>query len=157
MNSLATAIATFCRIGFLRPAPGTLGSIAAVLAAALLLHFGGRPALAAAAGLAVVVGWWATSQHIASKVRPDDPAEVVIDEVAGVWLALLPLGRADPAALAAGLVLFRLLDIWKPGPIGWADRHLKGAAGVMADDIIAGGFAALCLAALLFALGRPPW
>jgi phosphatidylglycerophosphatase A len=65
----------------------------------------------------------------------------VIDEFAGQWIAMLPLATATPLGLLAAFALFRLLDITKPGPIGWADRQ-HGAAGVMADDLIAGAIAA---------------
>lgn len=75
-----------------------------------------------------------------------DPGEIVIDEVAGQLVALLPLagGRARPWALATGFALFRVLDIVKPGPVGWADRK-AGSFGVMGDDLIAGGLAAALL------------
>ena len=77
---------------------------------------------------------------------------MVIDEVAGQWVALFPVafgavhagvsyGALWPGWVAA-FVLFRLFDIWKPGPVGWADRQ-QGASGVMMDDIIAGLMAAL--------------
>jgi phosphatidylglycerophosphatase A len=69
---------------------------------------------------------------------------VVIDEFAGQWIALLPLSHPSPLGLLAAFVLFRLLDITKPGPIGWADRQ-HGPLGVMADDVIAGGIAAVVL------------
>jgi phosphatidylglycerophosphatase A len=81
-----------------------------------------------------------------------DPSEVVIDEALGQWIALLPViwGAAQagvqPAALwpgwIAAFLLFRVFDIWKPGPVGWADRK-EGALGVMLDDVIAGLLAAL--------------
>ena len=64
-----------------------------------------------------------------------------MDEFAGQWIALLGLARPSLLGLAAAFLLFRLLDITKPGPIGWADRQ-GGPAGVMADDLIAGAIAA---------------
>jgi phosphatidylglycerophosphatase A len=69
---------------------------------------------------------------------------VVIDEFAGQWIALLPLTHPDLPALLAAFILFRLLDVTKLGPIGWADRQ-HGTFGIMADDIIAGVIAALLL------------
>jgi phosphatidylglycerophosphatase A len=81
-----------------------------------------------------------------------DPSEIVIDEVAGQWIALLPVmigashAGASVLALWPGWVLafaaFRLFDITKPGPVGWADRQ-QGPLGVMLDDVIAGIMAAL--------------
>ncbi|EDM70914.1 phosphatidylglycerophosphatase, putative [Roseobacter sp. AzwK-3b] len=81
----------------------------------------------------------------------------MVDEVAGQWLAFWPVSigaahvGADLTALwpgwIAAFVLFRLFDIWKPGPVGWADRR-GDALGVMLDDIIAGVLAAVGVVAL---------
>ncbi|HVB67502.1 MAG TPA: phosphatidylglycerophosphatase A, partial [Acetobacteraceae bacterium] len=73
-----------------------------------------------------------------------DPGFVVIDEVAGQWVALLGLARPGVWGLLAGFALFRLLDVTKPGPVGWADRQ-GGAWGVMGDDLIAGAVVAVVL------------
>jgi phosphatidylglycerophosphatase A len=89
----------------------------------------------------------------------DDHRSLVWDEFIGQWLALLPLlGLLLPAGgfswwmPVAGFALFRLFDVWKPWPIRWLDRRVKGGFGVMIDDVIAGVFAAIVLAALLRAL-----
>ena len=74
-----------------------------------------------------------------------DPGWVVIDEFAGQWITLLALHRPTPIGLLLAFVLFRLLDITKLGPVGWADRQ-HGPFGIMADDVIAGAVAALLLA-----------
>jgi phosphatidylglycerophosphatase A len=100
-------------------------------------------ALVAAALLAIFGGLWA----IRAANAEDDPGWVVIDEVAGQWLALIGLARASVAGLLAAFLIFRLLDIVKPGLIGWADRQ-HSAAGVMADDVIAGGITAAILWAI---------
>ena len=82
----------------------------------------------------------------------------MIDEVVGQWVALMPLSlglwaAGAPAHLfpwpgwVGGFVLFRLFDIWKPGPVGWADRR-KGPTGVMLDDVVAGVLAALVVTLL---------
>lgn len=144
-------IATFGGIGNLRPAPGTWGSLAALPVALVLIWLGGATLLIGATVVVAVVGWVATRAEIAETLD-EDPGHVVIDEVAGQWIALWPLaiGAASngvavtalwPGWLAAFL-LFRLFDIWKPGPVGWADRR-NDALGVMLDDVIAGAFAAL--------------
>jgi phosphatidylglycerophosphatase A len=70
-----------------------------------------------------------------------DPGWVVIDEIAGQLLALCGAARLTPLGLLVTFLIFRLLDIAKPGPIGWADRQ-GGAAGIMADDLIAGAVTA---------------
>ncbi|NNK79032.1 MAG: phosphatidylglycerophosphatase A, partial [Litoreibacter sp.] len=85
------------------------------------------------------------------------------DEVAGQWIALLPVSVGAmhsgagfwalwPGVLTA-FVMFRLFDIWKPGPVGWADRK-TGPVGVMLDDLIAGLLAAIVvMAAAAFSHG----
>lgn len=147
---LPRLVASMGGVGFLRPAPGSWGS-ALVLPAALL---GPEGSLALSALLALL-GWWAVERLPEARA---DPGWVVVDEGAGQCLALaaLPLGAGAPGLILAFL-LFRLFDIAKPGPVGWADRR-KGSTGVMLDDIIAGALAAaviLALRAAAAALGLP--
>ncbi len=144
-------IATFFYVGHLRPAPGTWGSLAALPAAWVIYVFAGPWGLLSGVVFSYVLGLWATG--VETKGKDDhDPSEIVIDEVCGQWVALLPVafGAANagvsitalwPGWLAA-FVLFRLFDITKWGPIGWADRK-HGPTGVMLDDVIAGVFAAI--------------
>lgn len=122
--------------GWLKPAPGTWGSAAALPLAWLLWNWGGHPALAGAMGIVFLVGWWA-SERIVRADGLEDPSWVVIDEVAGQWMVLL---FTPPSLLdyAIGFGLFRLFDIWKPWPVCWADRKIKGGLGIMLDDILAG-------------------
>jgi len=149
---MSRLIATFFYVGLLKPAPGTWGSAAAIPVAYVIHGLGGFVALALATLLVFALGWWATMAQTRGK-EDHDPSEIVIDEVAGQWIALWPLSAglwwmgADawvfpyPGWIAA-FVLFRLFDIWKPGPVGWADRR-SDAFGVMMDDVIAGIMAAL--------------
>lgn len=144
-------LSTWFGIGLLRPAPGTWGSLAALPVAYLLVLAGGAVALSAGAVLLFPIGVWASGLYGAMTARGDAP-EVVIDEVVGQWLALIPVivwACANPWYWAAAFVLFRLFDIWKPWPIGWLDRNLKGGLGVMADDAVAGLAAALVLSLVL--------
>lgn len=151
---MSKLIATFFYVGLLRPAPGTWGSAAAIPVGYLIHVAGGFPALIAATIAVFFIGWWATIQETRGKEN-HDPSEIVIDEVAGQWIALLPLSGGmwyldkDPwifpyPGWIAAFVLFRLFDIWKPGPVGWADRKTT-AFGVMFDDVIAGLMAAICV------------
>ena len=144
-------IATVLGVGYLKPAPGTWGSLAALPMFWALHQLGGWPlALASTFGV-VFVGVWAIRRETEGKDN-HDPSEIVIDEVAGQWIALLPvsIGAAaagsDVLALYPGwisaFILFRLFDIWKPGPVGWADRK-NTAWGVMLDDVFAGILAAI--------------
>lgn len=148
-------IATFLGIGMLRLGPGTWGSMAALPAAWALHRLGGFPAVAIATVAVFFLGWWATAVQTRGKAD-HDPGEIVIDEVVGQWIALWPVSwgawamgaeilRLWPGWIVA-FVAFRLLDIWKPGPIGWADRRAD-ALGVMLDDVIAGILAAVVVAA----------
>ncbi len=156
MMMLARMIGTVLGVGYMRPASGTWGSAVALPWAWLLHVIGGFPLLAVGIVAAFFKGWWATSK-MTSGSEDHDPSEIVIDEVVGQWIALLPLSIASwrmsidilvmwPGSIAA-FALFRLFDIWKPWIIGWADRR-GDALGVMLDDVIAGVFAAISVVVL---------
>jgi phosphatidylglycerophosphatase A len=130
-------VASMGGLGFLRPAPGTWGSLL-VLPVALA----GPEASLALGVLLSVLGWWALGRLAEAR---QDPGWVVVDEGAGQSLALAALPAATGVAgVLLAFLLFRAFDIIKPGPVGWADRR-KGATGVMLDDIIAGMMAAALL------------
>ncbi|MCX8953652.1 phosphatidylglycerophosphatase A [Ruegeria sp. NA] len=150
MNA-AQLIGTVGGIGYMRPAPGTWGSLAALPMAWVLHTLGGFPLLAIATLVVFAGGLWAT--RVMTDGQDDhDPSEIVIDEVAGQFIALWAISYPswahgiDITALwpgwVAGFALFRLFDITKPGPVGWADRR-GDPMGVMLDDVIAGIFAAV--------------
>ena len=153
---MSKIIATFFYVGYMRPAPGTWGSLAALPVAWVLITFTGLYGLIFACGITYVLGLWATRMETAGKDN-HDPSEIVIDEVVGMWIALLPLASItasrglDTLAMWPGWItafaLFRLFDITKPWLVGWADRR-DDATGVMLDDVIAGVFAALCVLVL---------
>lgn len=144
-------IATVGGTGYLRPAPGTWGSLVALPLAYALHQLGGFPLLALATVACTALGIWATAEMTRGSTN-HDPSEIVIDEVAGQWVAIwaisfpawskgIEITALWPGWIAA-FALFRLFDIWKPGPVGWADRK-EGPTGVMMDDVIAGFLAAL--------------
>ncbi|MQX37553.1 phosphatidylglycerophosphatase A family protein [Roseospira navarrensis] len=126
-------------------APGTAGSLAALPFAWGFAWAGGPWGLLAAALVVFAVGLWASTVY-ARSVGRDDPGEVVIDEVAGQWLALVPAGL-DPVLFGVGFVAFRVFDIAKPWPVGWLDRMVPGGLGIMADDMAAGVYAAVVVLA----------
>lgn len=133
---LAMLIATMFGIGRARPGPGTWGS-ALVLPAVLL---GPAVCLGMAAAFAAA-GFWAT-WRILGEDTAADPSWVVVDEGAGQLLVLAALpGGAGLNGVLLAFLLFRIFDIVKPGPVGWADRR-HGAVGVMLDDLVAGVLAA---------------
>ena len=86
-----------------------------------------------------MTAWWA-SAVVCTRFEVDDAPQIVADEVVGMWLALAFCPRLWWLVLLAFL-LFRLLDVVKPGPIGWLDREVHGGLGVMLDDVLAGLFA----------------
>ena len=133
-------IATWFGSGLLPGAPGTWGSLAALPFAAALAWFGGAWALSVATIVSFIVGVWA-SQRYADAIDSKDPGCVVIDEVAGQWLAILPVATnfwLYPIAFLA----FRLFDITKPWPAKNAE-NLPGGMGIMTDDIVAGVYAGI--------------
>jgi phosphatidylglycerophosphatase A len=147
----AWALGTFFGAGYLQPGPGTYGSVAALLlwyAAAHLFHPGALTlALATAlAAIAVTLIGIPASTIVARQSDRKDPGFVVIDEVAGQLVALI-LMPPDWQHAALALVLFRLFDITKPGPIRRLEALPEGT-GIMLDDIAAGLFA-LVLAVIL--------
>lgn len=155
---MSRLVATFFYVGLMRPASGTWGSLAALLVGWAINYTLGFPFLVLAFVIATAAGFWACNRELAG--RPgEDPSEIVIDEVAGQWLALMfpafgfwmrDMHMVWPGPVAA-FILFRLFDIWKPWVIGRADRR-EDPAGVMLDDLWAGLFAGICtiLAAAAF-------
>ena len=138
--------------GLLKPAPGTWGSAVAVLLGLLLHRIGHFPLLAAATVIVTIVGFWAVRRHTQGMSDPDR-SEIVIDEVAGQWLALcfpsaafffaqIPSDTFPYPGWLAAFLFFRLFDIWKPWLVGRADRN-GGVDGVMKDDLWAGLFAGI--------------
>lgn len=136
--------ATWFGCGLLPRAPGTWGSLAAVPLAWMLAVWGGSWLVAGASMACFGVGWWASAVYV-RRTGIDDPKEVVVDEVMGQWLVLAAT-PPEPALYALGFLVFRVFDIWKPFPASWADRHVEGGLGVMADDGIAALYGALAMA-----------
>jgi phosphatidylglycerophosphatase A len=138
--SPAGIIATWFGCGFLPLAPGTWGSVAALPVAWVIAITAGPLGLVTGVVVVFLIGIWAVNALL-KRSGEDDPGSIVIDEVAGQWLTLIAVA---PGVMSYGIgfIYFRLFDIFKPWPISWADRKLKGAFGVMADDILAGTFAA---------------
>ena len=137
----AWAVATFFGAGLLKPGPGTYGSVAAMLlwmGAAKGLHpaWGGLAVGTGLAALAATLVGIPAATIVARESGREDPGFVVIDEVAGQWIALIGV-RADWKLAMLALVLFRLFDIWKPWPIRKLEALPEGT-GIMLDDVAAG-------------------
>jgi phosphatidylglycerophosphatase A len=137
----AWVVGTWFGAGLLKPGPGTYGSVAAMLlwmGAAHLFH-PGAVALAvgtALAALAATLIGIPAATIVAREAGREDPGFVVVDEVAGQWIALIAL-RPDWRHALLGLLLFRLFDIWKPWPVRRLEELPEGT-GIMLDDVAAG-------------------
>jgi phosphatidylglycerophosphatase A len=164
-------IGTAGGLGYAPIAPGTVGSAGAVLLFLLFpwleLSIVSRLGLLlTTTAVVVVIGTWAAGRCEQAWGRKDD-GRIVIDEVAGQLLTLVPVlalaTSGVPDVLARGsqlwwllvvtaFVAFRGLDIWKPGPVRWAERTFSGGWGVMADDLVAGAIGGVLMTVPCFAL-----
>jgi phosphatidylglycerophosphatase A len=149
LSALARVLGTWFGCGYVPKAPGTAGSLGALLVAWLLYgHL-----VVAPIGYAVLVvlllrpAVWA-ADLIAREGNQKDPQVVVVDEVVGQWLTLAGATALNWKSWLLGFVLFRLFDIWKPWPVRQCER-LSGGLGIVADDAMAGLYGAL----VLFAAG----
>jgi len=134
MRILTSILATWFFSGKSPIAPGTMGSLAALPFAWAIHHTAGSEVLLVAGILCFSIGCWASERH-AKQIGTEDPGEVVIDEVAALWLVLatVPLNWAW---YLAAFGLFRLFDIWKPWPIRRFERQFHGGIGIMVDDVL---------------------
>ncbi|MBT7250195.1 MAG: phosphatidylglycerophosphatase A [Rhodospirillaceae bacterium] len=139
-------LATWFGAGYLPKAPGTWGALAALPFAWVIAEWSGGVGLAVAVLIVFGVGLWASVGYLRLG-GGEDPGPVVIDEVAGQWLTLVPFAP-DPLLYGLGFVFFRIADIIKPWPVSWADGHVKGPMGIMLDDVLAGIYAGAALYAV---------
>jgi len=146
----AWLIATWFGCGLSQVAPGTVGSLGAlVIAIPLNLAYGFGPlAFLLMAALLAIPGVWAAGV-IAKREGLEDPGLVVVDEVIGQWITLAGAPVLNWKTWLLGFALFRIFDIWKPAPARQSE-HLPGGWGIVADDAIAGVYGAL----VIFIIGR---
>jgi len=135
----AYLISTAFGIGHLPKAPGTWASAITLPFAFGIYYLGGPPVVLLFSVYLFCIGWWAAQVYVKRRMV-QDPAEIVIDEIAAQMLVFV---FAPPTwyNLILGFALFRLFDIWKPWPIRWVDRTIGGGFGVMFDDILAALYA----------------
>ncbi|WP_291321069.1 phosphatidylglycerophosphatase A [Desulfonatronospira sp.] len=147
IQSFGKNLATLGPIGHLPVAPGTWGSLAAVIAAPWLFIPLSIPVkILVLAGL-FILGSWACS--IAEKeFGGKDPGQAVIDEFLGQWVTFLLLATPDIILLVCGFFLFRFFDILKPWPVRSSEKWLPGGSSVMLDDLLAGIYALAALVIL---------
>jgi phosphatidylglycerophosphatase A len=133
----------FLTVGFsgLSPkAPGTVGSFVSLIFGVLLLQVVADSTLFLLSILITVIAVKEINKY-EEQIGEHDSKEIVIDELAGMWIALSICGINDSNIfymVPLAFVFFRLFDIWKPSIIGRIDRDVKGGWGVMGDDIVAG-------------------
>lgn len=151
VDRLAIAAATGLGIGFIPFAPGTFGSLWGPVA----FWFLSRAELPIAALIGAAIGGILIGIPICTRAAhalgKKDPGAVVYDEIAAFWIVFAPqllAGRVlTPVTAIVGFVLFRVFDISKPFPCRRLEK-LPDGAGIMADDLVAGAYAAACLYAL---------
>jgi phosphatidylglycerophosphatase A len=131
-------------------APGTMGTIVAVLIYLLLPSM--PPIIYAGLILLSFVFGIGICGKTAEDLGVHDHGGIVWDEFVGYWITMF-MAPSGLFWVLLGFVLFRLLDIFKPWPIKWADKELAGGLGIMLDDVLAGIMGALCIQALVVLLG----
>jgi phosphatidylglycerophosphatase A len=144
-DRLARLLAVWFGCGLVPGAPGTMGTLGAIPLYLVVRPHGRWAVLASAIGL-TAIGVWAAGR-VARRMRVKDPQIIVIDEVAGVHVALLGAPHTT-LGLVLAVVLFRIFDQWKPWPARWAENALPGGWGIVMDDVIAGAWAATLLAVM---------
>jgi len=151
---LALAIAT-CGVGYLPLIPGTFGSMVGVGIFLLLTRLSFPvPVVLVSIVLITFAGIWAATRTEELSGRKD-PGKVVVDEVAGQMISLLPLTifTITPLTVIVSFTLFRFFDIVKPYPAGRFEA-LKGGYGIMCDDLVAGVYGALFTSLILTMFGN---
>ena len=143
MNT-AKILSTWFGCGLVPVAPGTAGSLAAVLLAIPFLHVPPWYFLIAAL-LLTPIGIWSAGVT-ARQLSRKDPGLIVIDEVIGQWITLAGATHLNWRSLLLGFLLFRLFDVWKPFPARRLEA-LPGGVGIVADDMMAGVYGLAVLAA----------
>lgn len=136
------AIATGLYVGNIPKAPGTWGSLAALLPWLLVKDLP-LPIYLLLTVFLFVVGFF-TAGSAEKILNSPDSGSIVIDEIVGMFITLT-LAPDHPVAWLLGFLYFRIFDIFKPFPVSWFDKHIHGGIGIMMDDVIAGIYALFCL------------
>ena len=153
---------TFFGAGLAPKAPGTAGTLASLPVGLAILYLFGMETFFMMTLAITVMGIFEINKY--EKLTGEhDQQEIVIDEAAGMWLALMiavstaatmTYPYAEVLAIVLSFAAFRLFDIWKPSTIGWIDREVKGGLGVMLDDVLAGIAGGLLTSVVLMAIGK---
>ena len=138
----ALLVSTCFGCGYFPYAPGTVASAIIVLLCFALDGVGGWQSLILLTIVFSILGL-AMSGRAARELNEEDPGCIVIDEAAGMALATVP-ATGSVIWFAVAFVGFRVLDIWKPGPVRMIER-IGGSTGIMGDDLMAGGAVAIAI------------
>jgi phosphatidylglycerophosphatase A len=143
--SPVTLLASFGGSGFITPASGTWGSLAALPIATYILFNYSSLYLLYLSFTLFLIGIWVCREWLnALGDQDNDPSMIVIDEAAGLSLTLA-FAETSLISVFLGFALFRLFDIAKPWPISWLEKRFSGAFGIMIDDMVAGLLAGIIL------------
>lgn len=141
---MPNAFLTFFYTGLSPKAPGTAGSLLAVILGVGIIRYISMETLVLLSILFTLMAVKQINAYEATSGNHDD-SRIVIDEVVGVWIALI-LSSGTLFQIVLSFIFFRLFDIWKPSLIGKIDKEVKGGWGVMGDDMLAGVVAGICSA-----------
>jgi phosphatidylglycerophosphatase A len=137
---------TFFGSGLSPKAPGTAGSLAALIVGILIIKYIGAQTLFILTVAITIIGIFEINKYEKLTGSHDNP-QIVVDEVSGMWISMFIASEIALSldnrygiwiAYLLSFLFFRLFDIWKPSTIGWIDREVKGGLGVMGDDVLAG-------------------
>ncbi|WQZ99396.1 phosphatidylglycerophosphatase A [Helicobacter pylori] len=148
--SLRACFLTLFFSGYSKKAPGTIGSLVALLLGLPVLIFSANTLFLAAVFIGLIAITQIDKEEEESKIH--DSSYIVIDELVGMWLAMA-IGGLSLAGVVLSFIFFRIYDITKPSLIGKIDKEVKGGLGVVADDALAGVLAGLSALLVIHILG----
>ncbi len=148
--SLRACFLTLFFSGYSKKAPGTIGSLVALLLGLPILIFSANTLFLAAVLIGLIAIAQIDKEEEESKIH--DSSYIVIDELVGMWLAMA-ISRLSLAGVVLSFIFFRIYDITKPSLIGKIDKEVKGGLGVVADDALAGVLAGLSALLVIHILG----
>ena len=152
-------VLTFCKVGKIKYAPGTIASLITCLLFLLLINFFNISVLLLITLIIFCYSFIAINNSF-DEFETEDPQEIVIDEVVGQMLTLLAIPIYETLYplpkiyyCVGAFLLFRLFDVWKPYPISYVDKNIKGSLGIMLDDIVASVYSIIILIIIFFFFG----
>ncbi|WQZ68169.1 phosphatidylglycerophosphatase A [Helicobacter pylori] len=148
--SLRACFLTLFFSGYSKKAPGTIGSLVALLLGLPVLAFSANTLFLGAVFIGLIAITQIDKEEEESKIH--DSSHIVIDELVGMWLAMAISGLSL-AGVVLSFIFFRIYDITKPSLIGRIDKEVKGGLGVVADDALAGVLAGLSALLVISVLG----